>query len=120
MAVRTEERPPRTGVKFVHFELGKDIPVGIPGFYTPYREVKLAYHGREVLYVVGKAVWESSCCGTGNWTYTTVPGYILNWHSSAENGLPVSEVEPITSKAEQEEIRKVLEDRESAELITFW
>jgi len=120
MVLQTETRPTRTASRFVHFELGKDISIGIAGFYTPLKEVKLAYHGREVLYVVGKAVWESSCCGTGNWVYATVPGYILKWHGSAENGLPTSEVEPITEKTEQEEIRNVLEDTESAELVTFW
>ncbi len=105
--------------RFVHFDLGKDIPTGIAGYYTPEKEVRLPYNGQEVLYVVGSAVIESSCCGTGKWVYAAVPGYVVHWHSSREQGSPTSKVRPITDKRERDEVRKIIEDREPAEIIQF-
>jgi hypothetical protein len=99
--------------------LGRDVPTGIAGYYTPEKEVRLPYHGREVLYVTGLAVLEASCCGTGRWLYASVPGYIECWHSSNEQGTPVSEVWPIGDERERDEIRKIIEDRESADIIQF-
>lgn len=110
----------RVATRYTHYQLGKDVSIGIAGFYTPYKEVRLDYHGREVLYMVGKAVLESSCCGTGSWLYSVVPGYVVRWHASEENGMPVSEVEPIAERAEQEEVRKIIEDKESADVVSFW
>ena len=71
----------------------------------PEKEVKLKHNNREVLYVIGQAVIEASCCGGGSCGYAIVPGYILNWQNKTnEAGLPVSEVEPISDKATQENI----------------
>ena len=66
-------------VTYTHLELRNDVVIGIGGYYTPQREVRLKYNGREILYVIGQAVIESSCYGTGSWTYAVVPGYIANW-----------------------------------------
>ena len=109
----------RVNSRFVHFDLGKDIPTGIAGYYTPEKEVRLPYNGREVLYIVGNAVLESSCCGTGKWVYAAVPGYVVRWHISHEQGCATSIVRPITGKRERDEIRKIIEDRELAEIIQF-
>jgi hypothetical protein len=105
--------------RFVHFNLGKDIATGIAGYYTPEKEVRLPYGGQEVLYVVGAAVLEASCCGTGKWVYATVPGYVVRWHDSLEQGSATSEVRPISDERERDEIRRIIEDRESAEIIEF-
>ena len=107
--------------KYTHLELGKDVEIGIGGYYTPQQEVRLKYDGREVLYVIGQAVVESSCCGTGNWSYALVPGYIINWqHTQSEAGLPVSEVEPIADVEARENIRQTIQTKEGASLIGFW
>ncbi len=106
---------------YTHLELGKDVVTGIAGYYTPQREVRLKYDGREVLYIVGEAVIESSCCGVGSWTYAIVPGYIINWQNTKnEIGLPISEVAPISDKEVQDNIRRILETKEAALLIGFW
>lgn len=112
----------KTSTKYAHLELGKDVDIGIAGYYTPEREVRLPYKGREVLYVVGRAVVESSCCGaTGSWTYAIVPGFIVDWqYTQNEKGLPVSEVQPIPDEATRERIRKLVEKKESAVMVGFW
>ncbi|MBA7669979.1 hypothetical protein ES703_78120 [subsurface metagenome] len=107
--------------KYTHLELDKDVVIGIGGYYTPQQELRLKYNGKEVLYVVGRAVVESSCCGTGSWVYAVVPGYIVNWQNTKnEDSRPVSEVEPIVDKKVQEAIRQVIQKKEAASLIGFW
>ena len=109
----------KTLVRYVHPELGKDIPTGIAGYYTPEKEVRLPFKGREVLYVRGTAVLEASCCGTGKWPYATVPGYLVNYKSLEQDGRAVSEVEPIVEAEEREQLRTILEEKELADLIQF-
>ena len=107
--------------KYTHLELDQDVAIGIGGYYTPQQEVRLKYNGKEVLYVTGQAVVESSCCNVGSWVYAVVPGYIVDWQSSQnDTGLPVTEVEPIADKQVQEEIRQLIQKKEAASLISFW
>lgn len=110
----------RSGTKFLHLEIGKDIATGIAGYYTLLKEVRLPFKDREVLYVVGRAVLESSCCGTGDWTYATVPGYVVDWRSSVEAGLPATEIEPMLIEAEREQVRRIIEDTELVDVVHFW
>ncbi len=107
--------------KYTHLELDKDVEIGIAGYYTPQKEVRLKYNGREILYVIGQAVVESSCCGTGSWIYAIVPGYILRWQTTKnETGLPVSEVESIGDEAVRDNLRRIIQTNEAASLIGFW
>ncbi|MFH1032083.1 MAG: hypothetical protein V1767_05945 [Chloroflexota bacterium] len=111
--------------KYTHLELNKDYSTGIAGYYSPEKEVRLRYDGREVLYVVGKAVIEatSSCCGGGSCPYAIVPGYVVNWQTTkSESGLPVSEIEPISDEHVQGDIKKIIESKEDLPLLAvgFW
>ena len=106
--------------EYTHLELDKDLKC-VAGYYTPQKEVRLKYNNREILYVVGQSVVESSCCGIGSWEYGIVPGYILNWQNKRnEAGLPVSEVEPISDKTAQDNIRNIIQSRETVSQIEFW
>ncbi len=107
--------------KYTHLELDKEIAAGIAGYYTPQQEVRLKYNGREILYVTGEAVIDSSCCGVGTWAYVIVPGYIVNWKNTKnEAGLPVSEVESISDEKAQQDIRQIIQTKETASSIGFW
>ncbi|MFC2022551.1 hypothetical protein ACFLTL_00090 [Chloroflexota bacterium] len=107
-------------LEYIHLQTGEDI-LCIAGYYTPAKEVRLKYNNREVLYVVGQAVIESSCCGTGHWEYALVPGYVVSWQSRTnEAGLPVSRVEPIRDKAVQDDISRTLKETESVSQVEFW
>jgi len=109
-----------TTIKYTHLELDKNVTC-VAGYYTPQKEVRLKYDDREVLYVIGRAVIESSCCGLGNWGYALVPGYIVNWQTRKnEAGLPVSEVEPISDEATKNNIRKIIKETENITQIEFW
>ena len=107
-------------VKYTHLELNKDISC-MAGFYIPQKEVRLKYNNLEVLYVVGRAVIESSCCGAGSWGYALVPGYVVSWQGERNDaGLPVSEVEPISDATLQSNIRKIIKEVENISQIEFW
>ncbi len=70
------------------------------------------HRGKEVLYLVGTAVIEASCCGTGGCGFIKVPGYIRKWKKGRnENGRPVSEVERIDAQDQQREIQDLLGER---------
>ena len=106
--------------KYTHLELNKEIN-SIAGYYIPQKEVRLKYDGREVLYVIGQATVESSCCACGSWEYALVPGYIRNWQNEKNDaGLPVSEVEPVRDEETQEKIGRIITRAESVSRVEFW
>jgi hypothetical protein len=106
--------------KYTHLQLDQDCTC-FAGYYTPQKEVRLKYNNREVLYVLGQAVIESSCCASGCWQYAIVPGYIINWQSEKnEAGLPISEVEPISDEATRGNISRIIKDAEVLSQVDFW
>ena len=106
--------------EYAHLELGKDVNLPTR-FYTPLKEVRLKHKDRELLYVVGQVVIESSCCGSNSWRYAVVPGYLLSWRKGRdEAGLPTSEVEPITDEETKREIAKIIGETEAIYNIEFW
>ncbi|PKN34319.1 MAG: hypothetical protein CVU61_09065 [Deltaproteobacteria bacterium HGW-Deltaproteobacteria-19] len=93
----------------VHLELDQVFEF-ISGSYSLVEEGRLPYKGREVLYAVGVASLDRSCCGSGGCRFLRVPGYLLRWqYRTGEAGRPVSRVEPILDESERTEIRRLLE-----------
>jgi hypothetical protein len=106
--------------RYTHLELGRDIAAP-SGYYTPQKEVRLKYDGREVLYTVSQAVVESSCCGVTDFISAQVPGYIARWRADKDrDGRPVSEVEPITDSGVRDTIRKIIKENEHLNQVEFW
>ena len=106
--------------KYTHLELNKDIPAP-SGYYTPSKEVRLKYDGREVLYVLSQAVIDSSCCGVSDFNSALVPGFIVKWRAETnKEGLQVSEVEPIAEEKARDTIRKLIKDAEHVSRTEFW
>ena len=111
-----------SNLEYNHSKLNEDLP-SLAGHYTLQKEVRLSYNNREVLYVVGQAVVETSCCGAKNWTYAFVPGYIVNWqYKTYEAGLLVSAVEPIpiSDSVTREAVSRIIRQAESVSRIEFW
>ena len=106
--------------KYTHLELNREINA-IAGYYIPQKEVRLEYDGREVLYVVGQATIECSCCACGSWEYALVPGYIRNWQNEKNDaGLPVSEIEPVRDEEAQGKISRTITEKEAVPRVEFW
>jgi hypothetical protein len=106
--------------KYAHLELNRDVPAP-SGYYTPHKEVRLKYDGREVLYVLSQAVIDSSCCGVSDFSSALVPGYIVKWRAETnKEGVPVSEVEPVTDEKARDAIRKYIRETEHVSQTEFW
>ena len=107
--------------EYTHLKLNEDYKTGIAGYYTPQKEGRLKYDGREVLYVVGHAVIEASCCGISDWGYVLVPGFVVRWQGKTnDSGAPVSEVETIADEKARDEIIKMIRAEESVPFVSFW
>jgi hypothetical protein len=97
--------------EFVHPELNQRVDF-FGGGYLFVEEGKLDYRGKEVLFLVGMAGIEASCCGPGGCAFIKVPGYIRTWKKGKnEAGRPVSEVERIEVLDQQKEIQSLLKER---------
>ena len=109
-----------TGIQeFVHPKLGQEI-TAIGGHYVFGQEVRLPYAGREILYFVGYAVLDSTCCGVGGTAYVLVAGYVGQWkYRQNRNGLPVSRVAPIQSRIDRQQIRNRIQKKEMVYQVTF-
>jgi hypothetical protein len=105
---------------YTHLELNRDIAAPA-GYYTPQKEVRLKLNGREVLYIVSQAVIDASCCGTADFAAAQVPGYVVRWLAGTdEDGLPLTEVEPIRDEATRDLVSKAIRKSENITQVEFW
>jgi len=101
-------------------ELHREVR-SISGGYTLEKEEIITIGGKEVLYVVGNALADSSCCGPWGCHYALVPGYVVSWKNrKTEEGISVSTVEAIADEQVKQEITKLLEEREGVSQVRFW
>ena len=106
-------------IKEYTHEIGREVR-SISGGYELEMEGKLEMDGEEVLYVVGNAVVDSSCCGVGGCRYALVPGYVRQFKTRQdEQDLWISEVEPIIDTATRQEIIQVLKEKEMVQQVQF-
>lgn len=105
--------------RYVHEPLDQEV-TAIAGHYVLVREVREPFRGRELLYVLGHAVFDTSCCGMGGCGYALVPGYVLQWHADrSREGLPVTRVEPVQDEEERAAITAWIRERESIPQVQF-
>jgi hypothetical protein len=106
-------------IDFIHPVLNKAIRT-ISGCYILSQEKRMSYNGREVLYLIGCAVIDTSCCGPGGCSYAQVPGYIKDWKYKTDGGdLSVSCVQPIRDTDDQVEIRRLIMKEDSVQQVNF-
>jgi hypothetical protein len=107
-------------IKEYTHELEKEV-LSISGRYELVKEERFEYNKKEIIYVIGNAIVDSSCCGHGGCRYAVVPGYIVSWKSKInEDGLHISQVEPITEQFVKKDLRRVLEKKEWVSQVQFW
>lgn len=105
--------------EFAHPILGQEVSA-IGGHYVLGKEMRLPYSGREILYFVGYAVLDSTCCGVGGCAYVLVAGYIRRWkYKENQNDRPVSNIEPIIDRVEQKLTKKLIQKKEMVFQVTF-
>ena len=106
-------------IEYVHQDLHQQI-TAIGGHYVLMKEARLPYQGRKVLYLVGHAAYDTSCCGPGGCAYAVVPGFVRSWQSShTDEGRPISQIDPVREPGMQKEIRSLLERIETVQQVVF-
>ncbi|MGD8523876.1 MAG: hypothetical protein PVF56_22190 [Desulfobacterales bacterium] len=104
---------------FIHPDLGQEV-TAIGGHYVFNKEARITYDGREVFYLVGYAVVNTSCCGVGGCAYALVPGFVNSWkYKTNINGASVSQIEPVRDTSDQQEIRRMIQKKELVQQVTF-
>jgi hypothetical protein len=88
--------------------------------YILSQEKRLSYNGREVLYFIGCAVVDASCCGPGGCSYALVPGYVKQWkYRLTPENLPVTQVEPIGNKDVQKALQRLIKKKDPVQQVDF-
>ena len=104
---------------YIHPVLNEEIRT-ISGHYILSREKRLPFNNRQVLYFIGCAVVDSSCCGTGGCAYALVPGYIRQWRYKLKSGdLAVTQVETIGNKDDRQALRGLIKAKEGVQQVNF-
>ncbi|MBC8391674.1 MAG: hypothetical protein H8E17_03775 [Deltaproteobacteria bacterium] len=106
-------------IDFVHPELNEEV-TAIGGYYVLTKEALVSFLSHSLLYFVGYAVIDTSCCGVGGCSYAFVPGFMLKWKykKTTDNHL-VSRIQPIKDPSIQREIRRLIEHKETVHQISF-
>ncbi len=105
--------------EYVHQPLGEEVR-SITGNYTFLKEETINIDGNELLYLIGSAAFDSSCCGTGGCSYALVPGFIIELrHKTNADGNPISIVSPVKDEKTRKEVTKVLMAAENVLQVNF-
>ncbi len=107
-------------IEFTHPELGHEVQT-FAGYYVPVEEHVLPYNEREVIYILGHACIEASCCGPARWGYIQVPGFLVRKHIRGSGStLPVSEIETIQGEEARDTICQSLIKKYPGARIEIW
>jgi hypothetical protein len=108
-------------IEFIHPPLDQEVR-GRAGYYIPVEEHTLSCNGREVLYILGYACLDNSCCSVPtSWGYIQVPGFLVRRHiRGEESGSQVSEVEIVEDEADRNSIRRLLLEKYPGIPIEMW
>lgn len=105
--------------EYVHQELNQEV-TAVAGHYVLVKEARMSFGGREILYLVGHAAFDTTCCGVGGCAYALVPGFVLDWRSQINtDGLAVSRVEAIHDRDIQEQVQRLIEKKEMVHQVRF-
>ena len=104
---------------YIHPVLNEEIRT-ISGHYVLSEENRLPFNDRQVLYFIGCAVVDSSCCGPGGCAYALVPGYIRQWkYKLNASNLSVTQVEPIRDQGHRQALRQLIQEKEGVRQVDF-
>ena len=93
----------------------------IGGSFELQSEHRLTVDGREVLVLLGVALVDRACCGASGCRYALVPGYLVAYRSGeTAEGVPVSEVEPVTGESARRAVKRAVEDLATVNQVVFW
>ena len=104
---------------FVHPLLGQEV-TAIGGHYVFGKEIRMPFRGREILYFVGYAVLDSTCCGVGGVAYVLVAGFVQQWKfKKNQNDSLISRIEPIGDPDARKEVSRIIRQKEMVHQVAF-
>ena len=106
---------------YIPESLGTEIEAP-SGYYTPVEERFIDLDGKRLLYVLGSACIETSCCGTGSWSYARVEGYVVGQHTAdraQDEREEAIEIETVEDAAERSAIGTLLLERHPGARMEF-
>lgn len=104
---------------YTHEQLNREI-IAIGGHYMFLKEASLPFQGKVILYLVGCAVFNSTCCGSGGISFARVQGFLhRHKYKKDPSGREISLIEPITGDVHQAEIRKIVQQKEMVPQVEF-
>jgi hypothetical protein len=104
---------------FTHPQLGREV-TAIGGHYVFGKEIRMPFRSREILYFVGYAVLDSTCCGVGGVAYVLVAGFLRQWkYKKNQDECFVSQIETIVGQTIQKEVRNAIQKKEMVYQVTF-
>ncbi len=105
---------------YVHPRLNEEV-TAIGGHYVSEKDERIAVNGREILYILGYSVVDTSCCGVGGGRFAVVPGWLVRYkYRTDDTGLPVSEVTPVEDDGEiRRTITGMIEKKETYCSVRF-
>lgn len=110
--------PARKLMEYVHPALNEEI-TAIAGHYTLISEEILPHENGEILYFVGYAHMDTSCCGFKGCGYAIVPGHVAALRSArTPDGRSVSQVVPVEERLHRE-ITRTIKERHGVSQVHF-
>jgi hypothetical protein len=90
------------------------------GYYQPMEAGVLQSAGKSLIYTLGSACIEASCCGKGSWDYARVEGYVAEGGPEWRPGVsePV-EIDTIEDAQEKAAIAKLLAEKHPGVRVEF-
>jgi hypothetical protein len=104
-------------MEYAHPPLGEAVEA-VGGYYVFIREAVLDHPTGPVLYHVGCAVTDRSCCGLSGCGYALVAGRILAQRTVPQGSMRMSTVEPV-SETLHEEVARAICAREGVTQVHF-
>lgn len=103
---------------FVHPVLNEEIDA-IGGYYMFTKENLMEHPHGNILYLIGFAATDTSCCGAGGCGYAVVAGHVQELHSClSKEGRYISEVTPVDEQ-DHAEITRALRMKEGISQVHF-
>jgi hypothetical protein len=108
-----------TSARYVPEDLGCEVAAP-SGYYQPLEEAFLGLSGKRLLYILGTACIDASCCGTSSWQYLRVEGFVVENDSPQSKGdADYVEVDTIEDDADKAAIRELLLGKHPGARIEF-
>ena len=105
-------------MEFRHPCIGEEIEA-IGGHYLFTKEEILEHESGRILYLVGCAVTDRSCCGPAGCGYAVVAGYVVSLHGAGHvENTSVSIIDPVP-EALHEQIARIVRLREGVGQVQF-